>query len=65
MLIWCYIDATKFKEAFEAAKVFNAKVKSGETEGLVYAEVVEDIEEKVEDDVEKNVTADAEGGDQD
>lgn len=56
------IDANKFKEAFEAAKKFNQLLKDGKTEELVYAPVVEDIEEVEVDDPEKNKTA---GGDDD
>lgn len=54
------IDATKFKEAFEAAKKFNLMVKEGKPEEeLVYAPAVEDVEEQPDpaDDPEKNKTA--------
>ena len=51
------IDATKFKEAFEAAKKFNGLVKEGKTEDLENAPVVEDKEEQVVDDPDKNKTA--------
>lgn len=56
------IDATKFKEAFEAAKKFNLLVKDGKTEELVFAPAVEDVEEQPDpaDDPEQNKTA---GGD--
>ena len=56
-------NATKFKEAFEAAKKFNGLVKEGKTADLVYAPVVEDKEEVVVDDADKNKPAeeDAEG----
>lgn len=57
------LDATKFKEAFEAARIYNQLLKDGKTEDLVEAAVVEDVEEKVEDDPDKNKTADEEGGD--
>lgn len=67
------IDATKFKEAFEAARKFNIDVKEGKTgDDLVFAAVVEDIEELPDpaDDPDKNKTAgddgdagDAAGGD--
>jgi hypothetical protein len=57
------IDANKFKEAFNAAVLYNQLVKEGKTEELVHAAVVEDVEEKVEDDPDKNKTADEEGGD--
>ena len=57
------IDTQKFKEAFEAAKKFNQLLKDGKTEELVYAPVVEDIEELPDpaDDPDKNKTADEEG----
>ena len=63
-LINPFIDAQKFKEAFEAAKKFNVLLKEGKTDELVYAPVVEDIEEQPNpaDDVEVNKTA---GGDDD
>jgi hypothetical protein len=50
-----------FKEAFEAAKKFNNLVREDKLDDLVYAEVVEDKEEKVEDDPEKNKTAGEDG----
>ena len=56
-----FIDAQKFKEAFEAARTFNQLVKDGKTEELVYAAAIEDIEEKVEDNPDENKTA---GGDE-
>ena len=46
-------NAGKFKEAWGAAKKFNATVKEGK-EDLVWAEVVEDKEEIVVDDQNKN-----------
>jgi len=57
-------NAKLFKEAFEAAKLFNLNVKEGTTDSLVYAPTVEDKEEPVDptDDPDKNHTADAEGG---
>jgi hypothetical protein len=60
----CSLDATHFKEAFEAAKTFNLNVKEGKNDDLVYAAVVEDKEEPVDptDDPDKNHTADADGG---
>mmetsp|Transcript_44706 Transcript_44706/g.43311 ORF Transcript_44706/g.43311 Transcript_44706/m.43311 type:complete len:95 (+) Transcript_44706:321-605(+) len=59
-------NTTLFKEAFEAAKLFNTKVKEEKLEELVYAPVIEDIEETVDlnDDPDKNNTADGEGGEE-
>lgn len=61
-----FIDAQKFKEAFEAAKKFNTLLKDGKEEELVYAPAIEDVEEKPDeaDDPDKNKTAggDEEGG---
>lgn len=57
-----FIDAQKFKEAFEAARTFNQLLKDGKTDELVYAETVEDIEEKVEDNPDENKTAGGEDG---
>ena len=54
-------DANKFKEAFNAAKLYNQLVKDGKTEELVDAPVIEDVEEKVEDDANINKTADEDG----
>lgn len=61
------LDATKFKEAFEAAQAFNKAVKDGKPESeLVMAPVVEDKEEPVEthDDPDVNKTADVDGTDE-
>ena len=52
--------AKEFKAAFDAARVFNEKAKSG-AEDLVWAEAVEDVIEVAEDDIDTNKTA--EGGD--
>ena len=54
-------DAKDFKEKFNAARVFNATARDGKDEELVWAEVIEDIEEKEEDDIDTNKTADADG----
>ena len=54
-------DAESFKEKFNAAKVFNATAKAGKDEELVWAETVEDVEEKEVDDIDTNKTADADG----
>ena len=64
LFLTIFLDAGLFKEAFEAAKLFNTKVKEGVTEGLVYATTVEDKEEPTDpnDDPDQNKTADAEGG---
>ena len=40
--------------------MFNSKAKAGSEEELVWAELVEDIEEKEVDDIETNKTADPE-----
>ena len=53
-------DAQAFKTQFEAAQLFNKKAKAGDDD-LVWAETVEDIEEKPEDDIDTNKTADEEG----
>ncbi len=53
----------QFKEAFEAAKLFNEKAKEEKDDELVWAPTVEDIDEPVVDDIDTNKTADAEGGD--
>ena len=50
--------ATTFKQSFNDARVFNALAKEGKDEELVWAELVEDIEEKEVDDIETNKTAD-------
>ena len=52
--------ASAFKTQFEAAQTFNVDAKAGK-EDLVWAEEVEDIEEKLEDDIDVNKTADQEG----
>ena len=54
-------DATAFKDKFNAARVFNAAARAGKDEELVWAETVEDIEEKEVDDIDTNKTADADG----
>lgn len=54
-------DAEAFKKSFEAASIFNQLARDGKDEELVWAELVEDIEEKEVDDIETNKTADAEG----
>ena len=58
-----YIDAKLFKDAIDAAKKFNQLVKEEKFDDLVYAAVVEDLEEQADpdDDPDKNKTADAEG----
>ena len=61
-MLTIFIDAQKFKEAFEAARTFNQLLKDGKTDELVYAETVEDIEEKVEDNPDENKTAGGEEG---
>lgn len=61
LILFC-IDAQKFKEAFEAARTFNQLLKDGKTEDLVYAEAIEDIEERVEDNPDENKTAGGEEG---
>ena len=63
-----YINGAEFfKAAFEAAKKFNQLVKEEKLTELVYAPVLEEVEEKVEeiDDPDKNKTADADGDDGD
>ena len=56
------VDQCKqFKEMFEAAKVFNALAKDGKDDELVWAPLVEDIDEPVVDDIDTNKTADADG----
>ena len=55
-------NANLFKAAFEAAKKFNQLVREEKTEGLEFAPVVEDLEEKADDDdPDQNKTADADG----
>ena len=53
-------DADQFKVKFEASQLFNQKAKN-EDEDLVWADIVEDVEETV-DDIETNTTA--AGGDE-
>ena len=51
-----------FKAAFEAAQKFNIDAKAGkEDKDLIFAEEVEDIDEKEEDDIDTNKTADKDG----
>ena len=57
-------EASAFKAAMEAAQKFNDDAKAGKDDELVWAEAIEDIEEKLEDDIDTNKTADEEGGDQ-
>ena len=52
-------QCTQFKDAFNAAKLFNEKAKAEEFEALVWADLVEDIDEPVVDDIDTNKTADA------
>ena len=54
-------DANDFKAKFNAAREFNAMARAGKDEELVWAETVEDIEEKEVDDIDTNKTADADG----
>ena len=68
IFIYLSLDATKFKEAFEAAQKFNLAAKEGKDDELVFAPTVEDVEEQPDpaDDPEQNKTAggdDAAGGD--
>jgi hypothetical protein len=58
-LIWRVL-LFEFQKIFEASQVFNIKAKAGD-EDLVWADVVEDHEEKVEDDIDTNKTADVDG----
>ena len=51
----------EFKKAIEAARVFNEAAKAGKDDELVWAELVEDIDEPVVDDIDTNKTADADG----
>ena len=50
-----------FKEAFEAACLFNNLIREDKSSELVYAPAIEDKEEIVHDDPEKNKTADEDG----
>lgn len=51
-----------FKAAFEAARLFNSQVREDKPDSeLIFAPVVDDPTELVEDDPDKNTTADAEG----
>ena len=52
--------AETFKKIFNDARVFNSKARAGEDGELVWAELVEDVEEKEVDDIETNKTADPE-----
>ena len=54
-------DAKEFKEKFNAARVFNATAREGKDDDLVWAEVIEDVEEKEVDDIDTNKTADNDG----
>ena len=55
-------DAKAFKDAIEAAQLFNDQAKAGKPkEELVFADVIEDVDEVVEDDIDTNKTADADG----
>ena len=48
----------EFKAKFDAAKEFNKMAKEGASpKELIWAEEVEDIEEKVEDDIDRNTMA--------
>ena len=53
--------------AFNAAKQFNATARDDDSkpEDLIYADIVEDLDEPIIDDIETNHTADADGGDED
>ena len=56
------VDAcTQFKDAFNAAKEFNIAAKEGNDDKLVWAPLVEDLDEPVIDDIDTNKTADADG----
>merc|ERR1711908_87557 len=48
----------QFKEAFDAAKLFNQLSKDEKFDDLVWAEAIEDQEEKGETDIDTNVNAD-------
>lgn len=50
----------QFQAAFEAARTFN-QVAKDDPEKLVWAEVVEDVEEVAVDEIDTNKTADADG----
>ena len=57
-----FSDAGLFKQAFEAAKTFNKLVKEEKLDDLVYAPVIEDVEEQpAEDDIDKNKPAEEDG----
>lgn len=59
-----FIDAQKFKEAFEEAQKFNKLVKEGKPESeLVMAPVVEDKEEAEVDDADINKPAEGDKDD--
>ena len=55
--------ANEFKQAFEAAKEFNLKAKQEgvKDDDLVWAPLVEDIDEPIVDDIDTNKTADKDG----
>ena len=54
--------ADQFKAAFEAAKLFNAQAKADvKDEDLVWAPLVEDVDEPVVDEIDINKTADKDG----
>ena len=52
--------AATFKKAFEAAREFNALARDGKDEELVWADLLEDVDEKEVDDIDTNKTADPE-----
>lgn len=54
-------EAKLFKEKFEAAQAFNLAAKDGKD--LVWADAVEDIDEKEDDDIDTNKPAEADAGD--
>ena len=62
-----FIDAEKFKEAFQAAQKFNKLLKEEKTDELVMAPVIEDQEEVAEhhDDADVNKPHGEDGGDDD
>jgi Ran-binding protein 1 len=54
--------ANEFVKKLAEAQQFNADVKDGkEDKDLVFADTIEDVEEKAEDDIDTNKTADADG----
>ena len=53
-------SANTFKKSFNDARVFNALARDGKDDELVWADLVEDTEEKEVDDIETNKTADQE-----